>query len=180
MHRINVIGDSQSLRLLKYCGKSSIPLAVSSTIAITGCTTTQIRMHIKTNRPIMCSSLPCAIFVGTNDLKAEPFSLTEFRQQYLALVRLVRKIYNPTSVIIVALPEYPRYERNQTIINRIRSINQFIATLQRPSSTLVISWLANTPRNFFTLKYYNGRKDLIHLSDQGFEHLVLRIIQFIN
>lgn len=174
MKYLNAIGDSHILRYNQNHRDSTNNFKLASAVAISGVTVAQMRRHIKSDKPFLRPATPCAIFLGTNDFK-KGNSNGEVRQQYLSLLKLTRKIYHPTFLIIVTLPEFPKFERDRYVIQQIREFNQFLLTLRRTGSTEVIKWPQPVPRNYFLHKYYNGRVDLIHLSKLGMEFLTIKI-----
>lgn len=175
---LNVIGDSQFVRFNKYCRTTPTQLEIHTTVAESGATIGQVRDYIKHHRPNACKFRPCAIFLGTNDLKLDSSSF-DIKRQYQSLLKLIRKVYEPSLMVIVTLPSYARYMQSQQVLDKISSVNEFLATLSRPKSTIVLNWPKVTPRSFFTPKYYNGRVDLIHLSNIGMHYLESQMVQAI-
>lgn len=168
--RLNVIGDSQFVRFINFSRHSKSELQINPTVTVSGATVNQVRSIIKSSNATKTSPEPYAIFLATNDLKTGS-TVADIQKQYLALIRLVRRVFCPSILVLVAIPVYPKYSRNREVLDKIERFNAFLYTLQRSNATIVIKWPSPSPFSFFTRKYPQGRIDLIHLSNEGFQYL---------
>lgn len=175
--QVHFVGDSQAKRWTEYCKRYQGRLEVYST-AFSGATVRQVRDFLKESGSSI-RGIPCTVFLGTNDLKTSA-SVYDFKKQYLSLLKVVRKTIQPSLTIVITIPQYPRYKDNQLVKSKIAAFNEFLATLNRPGSSVVLNWPTEVPRNFFTPKYHNGRVDLIHLSRLGFQYLESQVVQILS
>lgn len=177
--QINVVGDSHVLRFQRYVGNTrwKEQIQIADKVAVSGATINQMREHVGNFKPTSQSSLPCVIFLGTNNLNKVWESSDRLRRQYLALLREVRKVFRPTKIVLVSLPLFQRYVGNSAIERKISNFNRFLASLARPTETTVVYWPKQISNNCFIQRYYNGRVDKIHLSESGFQILSNLILQ---
>jgi hypothetical protein len=151
---------------------------VNNSITISGITTGQLKKHIKAAKPALNGNFPVVLFIGTNDIVRNT-SINDLKNQFLSLIKLIRKFYAPELLLILALPAFPRYLNQDEHLARIDTINQFLATLQSDSTHLLrLPMTIQNTYTFFHQHYEHSRRvDKIHLNDKAFIQLTKIIKQ---
>lgn len=177
--QLTMVGDSHVRRFASFVKNTRWRkrIQIVEQVATSGATISQMREQVSAYRPKTQSSLPCVIFLGTNNLGKVWETTDRLRRQYLALLREVRKVLKPTKIILIRLPLFERYVGNVKIEREINRFNEFLASLARPAETTVVYWPKEDTNQWFIPRYYNGKVDKIHLSESGSQVLSTLITQ---
>jgi lysophospholipase L1-like esterase len=179
MIQLNLVGDSHVLRFQRYLKANphvKVPFELREIIAVSGATAHDLKSQIKTSRPAMESKLPLLIFVGTNDItKHTP--IKRLKNEFLSLLRLIKRLYAPSTILILALPPFLRYLNSPKVLGQIDDFNKWLATLQSTHTCVItLPIYQQNARHYFLPFYYNSsRPDRIHLNHHAYQLLIKEV-----
>lgn len=176
LHEICLIGDSQFLRYKNFLMGNNQNLrqgiTVIGSLCISGITTCQLKKQLKTATTPLPSHSTIVVSIGTNDIVRQT-SLANLKKQFLSLIRFLRRNFTPQLILILTIPQFPRFLHKGTTVEQIDQVNKYLATLK--TNDLRILELPTLTQNstFLFEKYYypSGRPDGIHLNKNAFKQL---------
>lgn len=175
---LQVIGDSFARRFTDFLKVGSHSLFSMFSLGISGAKIQDVKYHIKQKTLPIVVDIPLLVLIGTNDFLSG-VGPAFFKNQFLSLLRLIRRTYPGIVVILVTLPSYPRVRSNSAAIQELHRINSFLLTLQSESTKVV-----KLPHYFANLDFFHAfygksrRRDGIHfnkLAHQALEPLLLEV-----
>ncbi len=172
MH-INLIGDSQAVRLHKFILEGHSKFEVDEVVAKSGLTITELKSMVKRIRPVFKPNSVTLLLIATNDIKLRR-SYSQITKDLVSLVRIIRKfIHKNSTLIITKLPFFPKYRHSPHILQLIDRVNKFIASLVN-SHTRFLDWEFSLDLDaYFHQHYFRSRRpDQLHLNNQGFSLLL--------
>lgn len=175
MPEIQLLGDSQFCRYKNFLlasNHSNINLTLSTVYAISGSTIAALKHKIKTTRPNLDPLIPVLLFIGTNDL-TKGTQYEGFVNNYLSLLRLLKRLYGFHKLIMMKIPAYPLFSNKQQTLLLIHKINKFLSTLQRDELSILHLPSINRGNLFYFEQFYgkSHRRDLVHLNNLGFQYI---------
>lgn len=171
---IQIIGDSLTKRLQSYMKVNQHPINMEYRMAISGNTIHNAKLLLKRNNRLLHPQQPLIIWLGTNDIFSDlPFF--RIKNQFISLLRLIRKQCPAIHLIILGLPIFPRAQTEPEIFNKLIKFNAFLHTLATPSTTVILTHSV-CRKDFFHAVYRGSqRPDGIHLNNRG-NHALVKII----
>jgi lysophospholipase L1-like esterase len=171
---IQILGDSYARRFAQYLrqvSKSVDSLHCEWDHGISGARISDLKGYLKGNINIQ-ASIPLLILIGTNDF-LDSIDPRDFKNQFLSLLRLVRRKLPGIVIILATLPQYPRISQDLHAVQTLHLINRFLVTL-RSDTTRVIQLAAHLSSPQFFHSYYGAsrRVDKIHLNNLGHQTLL--------
>lgn len=149
---------------------------IGSVVARSGVTISQLKVLVKQNRQSLQANSVTLLFVATNDIKLGR-SYTQIVTDFLALLKLLRRLGHPTSVLVITkLPFFPKYKSNHCVLHKIDAVNKFIASLSN-ASVRFINWeFPLSLEVYFHDRYATSQRiDRLHLNNRGFSFLLRQL-----
>jgi lysophospholipase L1-like esterase len=156
-------------RYQNYLKRSHTTLSVVHSVCVSGITTAELKKIIKTATPSPPLNSVVVICIGTNDIiKNTP--LGDLKNQFLSLLRLVRKKFSPKLLLILAIPQILRFLYNKVVLDKIDTFSSFLSTLQTDTTHIIrLPSSAHNLHQFFEHRYHPSRRpDGIHLNNFSF------------
>lgn len=146
---------------------NTFPLHISHSIGMSGATIHDVKSFIKSHPPQWDGNIPLLIFLGTNNVfKNTPLPI--MKQQYISLLRIIRRTCPHIQIIITQLPLYPRALQDQSQITKIHQFNKFLHTLSSKNTHFFETQIfLDSARDYQHQYRYNGRTDKIHFNHSG-------------
>lgn len=172
MIQIQILGDSLTKRLEYFVNREGSKLKLEYSMGISGATIGQLKKQIKITNPYFNSEIPLLLWIGTNDIFSNT-SITMMTQQYVSLLRVIRKRYLGTRLILLGLPYFPRSEYTPHTIDKITQFNTFLHTLSNQNTQpIFLTHVLNSNKYYLHTYRHSNRRDDIHLNNIGNQILV--------
>lgn len=168
-----IFGDSYAKRFMDFLRRHpTMDLQCIGGMGISGATVADLKRSIKFFSPTLpasCSNI--IVFIGANNILAKS-PATEFKQQFIALTKLFKRIFRNFNLFFVELPVFPRIRRSQQLMQSVAATNALLRSLQSSNLTVVYvpSQLQDT-KYFHAFYGRSSRKDDLHLNDLGYSLL---------
>lgn len=177
--QLSILGDSQTVRLRKVWEAEDRNRKFESSCSGSGWTTRHLLQAVRRN---MCNvQSTCFVFISINDIiRAIP--LPTVKQNIRTILRVL--IDSNKSVLLSTIP--PTLSQSHRQQQSIQEVNIFIQSLNNPPTVQVIYFnrlfppFADNDSRLYQRTYYNGKPDLIHLSEFGLRSLTRLITQRTN
>lgn len=175
LQKISLLGDSQTVRMVKVWKQCAGCPRLETSCAFSGWTTGQLREAVNTK--VSGLEETCFIFIGVNDV-IRNFSHQDMVQNLKVIIKHL--IYHNKTILISTLPPLLHSSPEQEQL--IKFFNVRVQSYSTHNSITVIPFHRVFPPfsegklEFYQLKYYNGRKDNVHLSPAGLKKLMELII----
>lgn len=125
------------------------------------------------------------LLAGTNDF-LRGVSINHFKENFRSLLRLCRKHFN--KIVLAKIPSIPRLPNR---IEDIKHINRWMQSFALNSNNLVIAdtfepfvspilCSSNIQLKVFEERYWNGKRDGVHLNAEGLFILKCRLLQAVS
>lgn len=169
------MGDSQLIRYQKFLQatmRDEPLLRVRESFCISGATIADFKKALKASHTSLPSDSIILICLGTNDItRNTPFG--NIKNQFLSLIRLIKRRYAPKLLLILTLPPFLRFTHDDCTLKRIDDFNRFLTTIQSHCTQILrLPVTVHNAAQFCESSYYpSGRKDGIHLNVNAFSHL---------
>ena len=165
---IQIIGDSFARRFSIFIESQTADRkgwCAIHTLGLSGATIADVKAAVKFNPPPLQVSVPLLLFVGTNDI-LKGSNWPNIKNQFLALLRLLKRTYPGINIIICQLPFYPRVRSNFAAHILIANTNQLFLSCQA-SDTLVLRLgdCFRNPRLFHGFYPHSYKPGGIHFND---------------
>lgn len=174
---IQIIGDSLVKRLNYFVNKRPNQIDVQMAIGVSGVSIHKLKQHLKTSNFQFNADNYLILWVGTNDI----FSCSNIhtiKQNYVSLIRWLRKQYKGTKLILLGLPYYPKVVKDNTKLQKLIQFNAFLHTLLDPNTRVFfLHNVLDSPKYYHNFYPHNGKPDGIHSNDKGNAKLIHYLIK---
>lgn len=164
---IQVVGDSLSKRLEFYVQHNTNYSALDFKIAKSGARIKDIKSILKHNRSLLHPQRTLVIWIGTNDIFSNA-TFDSIRNQFVSLVRYIRRSHPMLKIVILDLPIFPRAKQHPELLEKLEKFNAFLHTLVSSTTTVPFTKQVLNSNSFFQTIYPNScKQDGIHLNNKG-------------